>query len=55
MAALLSRLYLVLPGRTFELAVVLGAALLAGGIVGYLLRRPMARRTVWPTPVEGTT
>jgi copper/silver efflux system protein len=47
-AALLSRLYLVLPGRIFEIAVIVGAASFVGGIICYLLRRPAARRMVWP-------
>jgi copper/silver efflux system protein len=47
-AALLSRLYIELPGRIFEVVTSLGLVLLAGGIVSYLLRRPTARRAVWP-------
>jgi Cu(I)/Ag(I) efflux system membrane protein CusA/SilA len=47
-AVLLSRLYLVLPGPLFEIALLAGLLLFAGGIAAYLLRRPAARRLVWP-------
>ena len=50
-AALLSRLYIQLPGRLFEVALALGGVLFVGGIVCYLLRRPVAKRTVWPAEV----
>jgi hypothetical protein len=43
-----SSLYVILPGRLFEIALGLGLALFVGGIVFYFLRRPTARRLVWP-------
>jgi copper/silver efflux system protein len=47
-AALLARLYVVLPGRALDIAALVGLALFAGGLIGYLLRRPAARQLVWP-------
>jgi Cu(I)/Ag(I) efflux system membrane protein CusA/SilA len=46
--ALVSRLYLVLPGPALLAALGVGLALLLGGMAAYFMRRPAARRLVWP-------
>ena len=53
-ALLVSRLYLELPKVVFILGVVLAATAILGGTVEYFLRRPAARRLVWPpVPAAG--
>jgi Cu(I)/Ag(I) efflux system membrane protein CusA/SilA len=47
-AALLSRLYVTLPGPTFPLVVVLSVLLFTVGCLLYFVRRPAARALVWP-------
>jgi copper/silver efflux system protein len=47
-AALVSTIYVTLPGAVFTLAVVVSALLIAGGTAAYLVQRPAARRLVWP-------
>jgi Cu(I)/Ag(I) efflux system membrane protein CusA/SilA len=48
LATLLSRLYVVLPFRLYEVALVIGLALFGAGVGLYVARRPAARRLVWP-------
>jgi Cu(I)/Ag(I) efflux system membrane protein CusA/SilA len=48
-AALLSRLYVTLPGPAFTVAVLAGALMFLAGTALYLRGRPAARRVVWPT------
>jgi Cu(I)/Ag(I) efflux system membrane protein CusA/SilA len=47
-AALASRLYVTVPAVVFHAALVVGAVALLGGIAAYVVRRPHARRLVWP-------
>jgi Cu(I)/Ag(I) efflux system membrane protein CusA/SilA len=47
-AALLSRLYVRLPGLTFSLVATLGGMLAVAGLALYFARRPAAGRLAWP-------
>ncbi|MBC8133773.1 MAG: efflux RND transporter permease subunit [Deltaproteobacteria bacterium] len=47
-AALLSRLYVTLPGGIFYAAIAVGGFAVLGGIATYSANRPRARRLVWP-------
>jgi Cu(I)/Ag(I) efflux system membrane protein CusA/SilA len=47
-AALLARLYITVPGPLFPLLVAGGSALFVIGVVAYLVRRPTARKLIWP-------
>jgi copper/silver efflux system protein len=48
-AALVSRLYMTMPAVVLDTVVVIGAIALLGGIAVYVIRRPRARRLVWPS------
>jgi copper/silver efflux system protein len=47
-AAMLTSLYVQLPGIVHQLALAVGATAFLGGIAGYLTGRPAARQIVWP-------
>jgi copper/silver efflux system protein len=49
-ATLAASFYLDLPRWPFGLLLAAAAGAIAAGTVGYLGRRPAARRVVWPTP-----
>jgi len=51
-AALLSRLYVTLPGPVLSLVAALGGLLFLGGLVLYFVRRPAAGRVAWPVGGE---
>jgi Cu(I)/Ag(I) efflux system membrane protein CusA/SilA len=47
-AVAVGRFYLELPGWAFSLAASAAGALAIAGVVGYVRRRPAAKRLVWP-------
>jgi Cu(I)/Ag(I) efflux system membrane protein CusA/SilA len=50
LAVLLTTLYVHLPAALLQAALAVGALAFVGGMAAYFIRRPAARRLVWPTP-----